>query len=48
MPTGANAFLFAHKSEESVAPVSGAIALGTGLAAVSASVLLYLIDNGLL
>ncbi len=29
MPTGANAFLFAHRNEESVAAVSGAVALGT-------------------
>lgn len=48
MPTGANAFLFAHRNEESVAAVSGAITLGTGLAAVSASILLYLMDAGAL
>jgi len=47
MPTGANAFLFAHKHEESAAAVSAAIALGTGLAAVTASILLYLMDAGL-
>lgn len=46
MPTGANAFLFAHRNEEAVPAVSGAIALGTGLAAISASVLLYLMDRG--
>ena len=46
MPTGANAFLFAHRNEESVPAVSGAIALGTGLAAISASILLYLMDAG--
>jgi malonate transporter and related proteins len=46
MPTGANAFLFAHRNEESVAAVSAAIALGTGLAAVSISVLLYVLDTG--
>ncbi|MGQ0484603.1 MAG: AEC family transporter [Hyphomicrobiales bacterium] len=46
MPTGANAFLFAKRNDEAVAAVSGAIALGTGLAAVSASILLYLMDSG--
>ncbi len=46
MPTGANAFLFAHRNEESVAAVSAAIALGTGLAALTASLLLYLMDTG--
>ncbi|MFN4141088.1 AEC family transporter [Aestuariivirga sp.] len=46
MPTGANAFLFSQRNEESVAAVSGAIALGTALAAVSASILLYLMDKG--
>jgi predicted permease len=46
MPTGANAFLFAQRHEESVPAVSGAIALGTGLAAISASILLYLMDMG--
>ncbi len=44
MPTGANAFLFSQKNDEAVAAVSGAITLGTGLAAINASVLLYLID----
>jgi malonate transporter and related proteins len=44
MPTGANAFLFAHRNNESVAAVSAAIALGTALAAGSASVLLYWMD----
>ena len=46
MPTGANAFLFAHRNEESVAAVSAAIALGTGLAAITVSLLLYLMDSG--
>ena len=46
MPTGANAFLFAQRNEESVPTVSGAIALGTGLAAISALILLYLMDAG--
>ncbi|HRX36166.1 MAG TPA: AEC family transporter [Aestuariivirga sp.] len=48
MPTGANAFLFAHRNNEAVPAVSGAIALGTGLAAISASILLYLMDSGLI
>ena len=46
MPTGANAFLFAHRNDESVAAVSAAIALGTGLAAITISILLYFIDAG--
>jgi predicted permease len=46
MPTGANAFLFAQKNDEAVPAVSGAVALGTGLAAITVSVLLYLIDLG--
>jgi hypothetical protein len=46
MPTGANAFLFAHRNEESVPAVSAAIALGTGLAAITVSLLLYLMDTG--
>jgi malonate transporter and related proteins len=45
MPTGANAFLFAHRNEESVAAVSAAIALGTGLAAITISMLLYVMDS---
>jgi hypothetical protein len=48
MPTGANAFLFAQRNEEAVPAVSGAVALGTGLAAISASILLYLMDQGLI
>jgi malonate transporter and related proteins len=48
MPTGANAFLFSQRNEEAVAEVSGAIALGTGLAAISASVLLYLMDTNVI
>ena len=46
MPTGANAFLFSQRNEEAVPAVSGAIALGTGLAALSAAILLYLMDAG--
>lgn len=48
MPTGANAFLFAQKNEEAVPAVSGAIALGTGLAAISAAFLLWLMDAGMI
>jgi len=48
MPTGANAFLFAQRNGEAVPAVSGAVALGTGLAAITASVLLYLADAGLI
>ena len=48
MPTGANAFLFSQRNEEAVAAVSGAIALGTALAAISATILLYLMDAGML
>jgi malonate transporter and related proteins len=48
MPSGANAFLFAQRNDEGVPAVSGAIALGTGLAAISASVLLYLMDMGVI
>lgn len=46
MPTGANAFLFAHRNEESVPAVSGAVAAGTGLAAITVSLLLYWMDSG--
>ncbi len=46
MPTGANAFLFAQRNDEAVPAVSGAIAAGTGLAAITATVLLYLMDAG--
>lgn len=48
MPTGANAFLFAQRNGEAVPAVSGAITIGTGLAAVSASILLYLFDTGMI
>ena len=46
MPTGANAFLFAQRNDEAVPAVSGAVALGTGLAAITASILLWLMDGG--
>lgn len=45
MPTGANAFLFSQKNDEAVPAVSGAIALGTGLAAITTSILLWLMDG---
>nr|WP_281432953.1 AEC family transporter [Aestuariivirga litoralis] len=48
MPAGANAFLFAQRYDEAVPAVSGAVALGTGLAAITASVLLYLADAGVI
>lgn len=48
MPTGANAFLFSQRNNEATAAVSGAIALGTALAALSASILLYLMDAGVI
>ncbi|MCA3561625.1 MAG: AEC family transporter [Aestuariivirga sp.] len=48
MPTGANAFLFSQRNNEATAAVSGAIALGTALAALSASILLYLMDGGVI
>jgi malonate transporter and related proteins len=48
MPTGANAFLFSQRNNEAVPAVSGAIALGTGLAAITASILLWLMDAGVL
>jgi malonate transporter and related proteins len=44
MPTGANAFLFAQKNDEAVPAVTGAVALGTGFAAITASILLWLMD----
>lgn len=48
MPTGANAFLFAQKNDEAVPAVSGAIAIGTGFAALTASVLLWMMDLNLI
>jgi malonate transporter and related proteins len=46
MPTGANAFLFSQKNDEAVPAVSGAVAIGTAFAAVTASLLLWLMDAG--
>lgn len=48
MPSGANAFLFAQRNDETVPAVSGAITLGTALAAISASILLFLMDAGVI
>jgi malonate transporter and related proteins len=46
MPTGANAFLFAQRNDEAVPAVTGAVALGTGFAAITVSILLWLMDAG--
>lgn len=48
MPSGANAFLFAQRNDEAVPAVSAAITAGTALAAVTASILLYLMDAGII
>jgi malonate transporter and related proteins len=48
MPSGANAFLFAQRNDEAVPAVSGAVALGTAFAAISCSILLYLMDIDLI
>jgi malonate transporter len=48
MPTGANAYLFAQRYTTTTPAVSGAIAIGTGLAAVTTGLLLYLIDSGVI
>lgn len=48
MPTGANAYLFAQRYTTATPAVSGAIALGTALAAVTTAVLLYLMDSGVI
>ncbi len=48
MPTGANSFLFAQKYNEAVPAVSSAIAVGTGLAAFTATFLLWLMDGYLI
>lgn len=41
IPTGANAFLFASRHDAAIPAVSGAIALGTALAAATVTALLY-------
>lgn len=43
MPVGANAFLFASKYERAVHSVSGAIAVSTALAALTVSLVLYIL-----
>jgi predicted permease len=48
LPGGANAYLFATRYEAAVAPVSASIAMGTALAAITAPLLLWLLDNFLL
>ena len=45
-PTGANAYLFASRYERAQGPVSGAIAVGTVLAAVTISIVLLLLAPG--
>ena len=46
MPTGANAFLFAVRLDRAVNSTSGAVALGTLLAAVTASLLVVYLHAG--
>ena len=43
LPPGVNAYLFATRYDAAVAPVSGAIALGTGLSLFTTSVVLWFI-----
>jgi hypothetical protein len=43
LPAGVNAYLFAARYEAAVGPVSGAIAVGTGLAVLSTSLLLVVL-----
>jgi predicted permease len=42
MPTGANAYLFAVRSDRVINSVSGSLVITTALAAVTVSLLLYL------
>jgi malonate transporter and related proteins len=44
-PTGANAFLFASRNERAIGPVSGAIAAGTVIAAVSLTLVLLVLSE---
>ncbi len=46
MPVGANAFLFAARYERGVGSVSAAVAVSTGLAVVSVSIVLFLLRGG--
>jgi malonate transporter and related proteins len=48
MPTGANAFLFSQRNDEAVPAVSGSIALGTGLAAITSAILLWMMDHDMI
>ncbi len=48
MPTGANAFLFAQRNNESVAAVSGAVAIGTGFAIFTTAALLWAFEHGVI
>ena len=43
MPTGVNAYLFAAKYDTGVAPVSGAIAIGTAISIFTVSLVLWLV-----
>lgn len=43
MPTGANAYIFAAQYQQLVNPVSGAVALGTVLAALTLPVVVTLV-----
>jgi predicted permease len=45
-PTGANAYLFADRSGHALGAVSGAIAIGTALAAVTVTLSLMLLGAG--
>jgi malonate transporter and related proteins len=47
MPTGVNAYLFAQRYSSGTAAISGVIALGTALSLISVTVLLILMDSGL-
>jgi predicted permease len=47
MPTGANAYLFAQRYNSATAAVSGAVAVGTGVAIFTVAILLYLMDNNI-
>ncbi len=46
MPTGANAYLFAVHNGRATNSASGAVALGTALAALSAAVVVFLLKSG--
>jgi predicted permease len=46
MPTGANAYIFAVQYQRLVNPVSGAVALGTLLAAATLPVVVVIVAGG--